>query len=289
VLCLFFLITLLVGEQRASGYKHRIVGEVGISDDVTGTGDQAQAQEEADKEIAMQPQYTDDEKAQIAISQVTDIGKAHNGSIQLVKAGGKEEDMVDEYVNATKQQAAQKDVNRMQGNAATVTFALTKNKSLKEIQEKAYETRDRLTRSFMNATMERYINATNEVRLEHAAACKQLLAANPYPANSRQHDAVNVACKDEDPRNLDAGTVEPPGMRDMEYGPYETQVPPDPDIESTLTGSNITSGGEEPPAEAAETPAPADSPPTALDDDMLDSALELEQQLTHLERELTGV
>lgn len=197
----------------------------------------AKAESSADKEVELQPEYSDDEVKQIATAQVTDIPKAFNGSFENIKKAGKVEDMVVEYRQATKDLAAMKDVNRVVGNKASKDFSLTNNKVLHDREEQIYTTRDNTTRSNINITKEKYIEEAAAVKMAHAVDCKKLMANNPYPPDSRQFKQVVKSCEGEDERNLDSARVVPAGSHDPIYGPYE-------DRESLMSAGDMTANGD---------------------------------------------
>jgi len=192
----------------------------------------------------LRPNYSDADIRQIAAARTTPIADAFNGSLANISKAGKTEAMVTQYMESTRQQAADKETARVGGNNASKAYSLKWNKVLKEREERLYRTRLTVTNTTLTAYREKWNTDVAAIRMAHAEACKNLTANNPYPKNSSQFKQVSKACKNESPRNLNIATVMPPGSHDTlnqpgshAYGPYannSTDVTEVKDVTSAL-------------------------------------------------------
>ena len=207
--------------------------------------ERARAEQVAEQDPALSvADYDEDATKQIARSQVTSIGKQYNGSYSTIEANGKVQDMVNEYKEAAKNLAIQKDINRIKGNNATAQFADVNNAALKAREEKQHTTQTNFTVSTINSTKEKYIADSANEKLMHATECQRMMQNNPYPPGSMQYKAVAIACRDEDSRNLDPHKVVPKGSHDEIYGAYEDSIQPQDPADITalsLDASDIAS------------------------------------------------
>merc|ERR1711988_2045552 len=125
-----------------------LLGDGAPSDTVQAEASAAElkaAEQAADGMMEMQPQYTEEELHQIASSQSTDMAKEYNGSAANITKDGKLEQMAEEYKQAAKDLALQKDISRIRGNNASAQYALQNNAKLKEREEKIYLMRKNIT------------------------------------------------------------------------------------------------------------------------------------------------
>lgn len=206
--------------------------------------EKAKAEKQSENTAQLQPNYSEADIRQIAVARTTPIANSFNGSLANISKAGKTEAMVTEYMESTRQQAADKDTARVTGNNASKAYSLKWNKVLKDREERLYKMRLQVTNTSLTAYREKWNTDVAAIRMAHAAACKNLTANNPYPKNSSQYKQVTVACKMESSKNLNNATVMPKGSHDTfnrpgnhAYGPWggnSTDVTEVKDVESKL-------------------------------------------------------
>jgi len=158
------------------------------------------ADEKASDAKSLAPSYEDGDLKRIAQAKVTPIPKSFNGSMTNITKGGKAEEMAMEYQNATRQQAADKDNARIEGNKNIAKFANGVNAKIKANNEREYKMKVQITNTSLMAFRKKWVADTARDRIAHAAGCKNLTKKNPYPKNSSQYKAVAIACNDQDPK-----------------------------------------------------------------------------------------
>jgi len=189
--------------------------------------------EKADKQAAssmalVPPSYSLDEKRRIARARVTPIAKFYNGSLENITKAGKGEDMVTEYMEATRMMKVDKDLARIRGNNATKVYSKTNNPILKAHYNKEYQMITDMNNATEIAWREKWNIEAAQIRMSHAVLCKNLTApgGNPYPKGSAQYKGILAACKMEKPENLNNITAMPQGSHDVIRGPYVDEEHP---------------------------------------------------------------